>query len=298
MAFVSANARAQAPSADALFDEGKRLFEAGSYKEACEKFEASQKLDAAVGTQFNLAECWQKIGLYAKARELYLDVVRIAHAAGKGETEKRAADRLSALETIMPRVVVRSAATPPESIAIDGVVRTPADLATGVWLDPGEHKLEAKSTGKLPFKTTFTLAKSELSSVNVPELANDPSLAPPPAPPPPRVEDKNEGSTQRTLAYAAFGVGAAGIVVGSVFGILSLGKNRDASKECPEPARCDDSPSYDDWVAARELGNVSTVAFIVGGAFAVTGAALWFTAPSSRTNVGLNASGLTMRHAW
>src|SRR5512139_1741852 len=58
-------ARAQASdkaAAEALFDEGRKLMAEGKYAAACAKLEASQKLDAGVGTQLNLADCYEKSG--------------------------------------------------------------------------------------------------------------------------------------------------------------------------------------------------------------------------------------------
>src|SRR6188768_3726631 len=45
-----------------LFSEGRKLVEAGSYKEACPKFEQSASLNLGIGVQFNLADCWEHIG--------------------------------------------------------------------------------------------------------------------------------------------------------------------------------------------------------------------------------------------
>ena len=53
---------ANASSADRLFNEANGLVQTGHYAEACPKFEQSQKLDPAIGTQFNLADCFEHVG--------------------------------------------------------------------------------------------------------------------------------------------------------------------------------------------------------------------------------------------
>src|SRR4029077_16363436 len=79
--------------ADKLFEEAKTLVEKGRYDEACPKLEESQSLDPAVGTQFNLADCYEPVGKTASANALFSEVARIAKLAGKFEREKSARDR-------------------------------------------------------------------------------------------------------------------------------------------------------------------------------------------------------------
>ena len=55
--------------AEHLFQEARVLVERGDYAAACPKLEASQKLEPAVGTQFNLADCYEHVGRTASAHE-------------------------------------------------------------------------------------------------------------------------------------------------------------------------------------------------------------------------------------
>src|SRR5262249_50676254 len=54
-------------AANALFDEGKRLLEAGDVEQACPKFEASLRLVDRLGVRLNLADCHERQGLTATA---------------------------------------------------------------------------------------------------------------------------------------------------------------------------------------------------------------------------------------
>ena len=105
-------------------------------------------------------------------------------------------------------------------------------------------------------------------------------------------------STQRILAWTALGVGATGIVVGSVFGLKSKSKHDDA-KACG--TTCPDEPSYQANEDAMKFGNISTVSFIVGAVGLAGGAALWLTAKpnqaSSKTNaqIGIGLGSLQVR---
>src|SRR5260221_14649709 len=67
-------ARAQQAAADALFDSARASMAKGDFAAACEQFRASDKLDPAVGTELNLADCEEKRGHLASAWELYRTV--------------------------------------------------------------------------------------------------------------------------------------------------------------------------------------------------------------------------------
>jgi len=103
--------------------------------------------------------------------------------------------------------------------------------------------------------------------------APKPSAAPPPVAPPSPAKSPN-----RAPAYVALGVGLAGIGVGSAFGIMAMNGKNDlngcTSSSCP--------PSNEDALdKAKRNGNISTVAFAVGGASLVLGTVLLFTVGSS-----------------
>src|SRR5262249_43347029 len=62
-------------AAEKAFEEGRDLFRAGKYADACVRFEQSEQLDPQMGTLFNLAQCDEKIGKLASAIVAYREVV-------------------------------------------------------------------------------------------------------------------------------------------------------------------------------------------------------------------------------
>ena len=72
------------------------------------------------------------------------------------------------------------------------------------------------------------------------------------------------------LVYVGFGVGAAGIVAGTVTGILSLSKTSDLESTCPQKT-CAEQAVRDDRASANTLANISNVSFAIGAAGAVAG---------------------------
>jgi tetratricopeptide (TPR) repeat protein len=97
-------ARADASLADkaaaqTLFDEGRKLMAKGMFADACPKLAESQKLDPGVGTQFNLSDCYEKMGQTASAwagfleaasaRKSRVNVQRRSHRAFRRSPSRR-----------------------------------------------------------------------------------------------------------------------------------------------------------------------------------------------------------------
>jgi hypothetical protein len=93
------------------------------------------------------------------------------------------------------------------------------------------------------------------------------------------------------------GVGAAGIIVGAVSGFIALGDKNSLTSACHDDS-CPKS-SASTLSGGQTAGNVSTVAFIVGGVGLGAGVALYFihfgdkeTAPAASAYVGPGTLGL------
>src|SRR5690349_21597739 len=94
---------------------------AGSYDIACARFRDSDKLDPAVGTRFNLADCEEKRGRVATAWSLFRGV--LAELAEDDDRRPIAQERVKALEPRLPYLTMRrDQATPPGvRVRVDGV---------------------------------------------------------------------------------------------------------------------------------------------------------------------------------
>jgi serine/threonine-protein kinase len=113
------------------------------------------------------------------------------------------------------------------------------------------------------------------------------------------------GNGQRTIGLVVGGVGIAGLGVGTVFGIVAMGKTSDLDTQKTDASREGFDTTKSD---AKSAATISTVGFIAGAALVAGGAALYFTAPKSGTQtatraslvpaVGPQGSGLLLRGAW
>ncbi|MBX3205901.1 MAG: hypothetical protein KF764_12580 [Labilithrix sp.] len=277
-------------AADKLFEEANALASAGRYAEACPKLAESQRIEPAVGTQFNLADCEEHVGRTATAFALFNEVARIARAAGKFERERVAKERAASLAPRLANVrLVVHAPAPGLEVMLDGALVPREKWETPFPIDPGRHRVTASAPARTTWESTTEAVPAETVEVTVPELV-DPT-------PRPRVEERAPSSSQRTIAIAVAGAAVAGIAVGAIAGAMSLSARSRAEESCPAATyafRCPTVDGTDQWNSATTAGNVSTVGFVIGGVALAGAAVLWFTAPS-RAAAGGRAAGPSVR---
>ncbi|WP_437322566.1 hypothetical protein [Sorangium sp. So ce381] len=169
------DARADTAAAQALFDAAKQLMAQGKYADACPKLEESQRLDPGIGTQFNLAACYEQLGRTASAWSMFLEVAGASKAAGQLEREKVARQRAAALEPRLIRLTITAPADSPADLQVkrDGALVGRAQWGTPVPVDPGKHTVEASAAGRAPFARSVELSRAGASE----------TLAIPPLPP-------------------------------------------------------------------------------------------------------------------
>ena len=133
---------AQNPAAaEALFEQARAAMAAGSFDIACARFRDSDKLDPAVGTRFNLADCEERRGRVATAWSLFRGV--LSELAQDDDRRPIAEERARALEPRVPYLkMVPSAGAPPGlRVRIDGVELGEGSFGVALPMDPGPHDL-------------------------------------------------------------------------------------------------------------------------------------------------------------
>lgn len=296
---VPALGQTASTSARALFSEGRQLMKEGKYEQACPKFEESLRLDDGVGTQFNLAYCWENLGKTASAWALFLDVAAATRAAGQVKREAAAQKRADALQPKLARLQVEV----PEPAAGMKVLRDGEELGAAAWgsampVDPGTHRVEVTAPGKKPWSEeievpaaagTVSLRVPPLQEAALSESADALTLAPPIEPASsttPLGEDAAAGPG--AAVWITGGVGVAGIAAGTVFALLSRSSASDAaSQPCADVAddrgyRCDSQEAAERRNGLLDTANrqrvLGYVGFGVGGAALLTSALLLLTA--------------------
>lgn len=265
-------AHADAPEVDRAIKiggEGIALYEQRQYAAAFERFSVADRMAHSVVFVLYMARCKRNLGELLAARALLEQVAREPLPPGAPAPMQRAHDEagpeLATLAGRIPAitVTVRGHGAAAARVRID---QRPVTPNTAIEVDPGEHVVEATSDDAVPVTRIIRLVEHGGTTT----VALDLARAQPP-----------RGS--RAPALLALGVGAAGVGVATVTGIIALRTTNDVKEDC-----IDDHCFARDRAAADRAGRfatASTVSFVVAGAAIATGVALWIWRPGGRATI-------------
>jgi len=309
--------------ADAMFNAGKALVDAGQYADACAKFAESKRLVPGLGVTLYLADCYEHVGRSASAWTEFRSAEGLARERGDRRADVARA-RAQAIEPKLSRLTIAVSPSIPRTalqILRDGAPVAQEELGLAVPVDPGEHVVVVSSPGR---KTRTLVAQVgpdhqaatvPIDSLDETETTASASAASPPAAPalpattaspattaapataspattaaPATTATATTTSGGATVRWIGVGVGAIGVVglgVGSVLGLAAMSK-RDQSNSGPcDPTDHCTSPGLSLRQDALNDATGSTVAFLVGGIALATGAVLYVTAPHGSANTGI-----------
>lgn len=155
-----------------LFVEAREAMSRGEFATACPLLEESVRLHEGIGTQFNLAHCWEKIGKKAAAWQLFRDVADGAKANGESKRAEVAARRALQLVASLNYVVLRLPKTSERmSVRLGGKIIPRQRWGVPLPLDPGDYALSVSADGFRSFQADVELESgSGTLEVNVPAL--------------------------------------------------------------------------------------------------------------------------------
>ena len=177
-------------------------------------------------------------------------------------------------------------AVPGAKVMLDDSVIQSGALGVKLPIDPGKHLVLADAPGYEHFEHRFEIAEKEVTSVAI-SLKPEIIFEPPPTPP---VQIATSGGRQ-IATWSAFGVGGAGLIVGTIFGAqwLSLSKQLiaectvkapDGRQLCPATLKSGQSGSAATNTYTTD-GTIAGISFGVAGAGIAVGTILLLTAPKA-----------------
>jgi hypothetical protein len=282
---------AQNAAAESLFSDGERLMKAGKLVEACQAFEASNRVEPRAGTLIDLGLCREQNHQLASAWSAFKDALNRVKDPRK---QQLATEHANAIE---PRLSYLTISVPDES-RVDGLSLTRNAVAVDplLWnraipVDGGTYVIAGHAPGHEEWSTTVEVPdEGGKISVEVPRFKDLVKLMTPVASRPkpearPRVVQDQPAAvgpgmftTRRKIAVGLGGVGVAALATGIVLGIQAKGFQHDALELCPEPATpCDDgnrASALTDKGHSRAV--LADVSFGVAAASLIGAGVLWF----------------------
>lgn len=309
-------------AAEALFQQGVDLTQAGNYADACEKFSGSQSLDPALGTLLRLADCYDHVGKTASAWALFEEAKALAEREHQADRRLIAAERAGDLEGRLSRVRFEVATQRASDVQItfNGVAVPRATWTTPLPVDPGPGRVEASAPGFETWHGEVEVPEgpSELA-VRIPALVAEPDPASSRAASAQArgAQDRgpqsasSSGSRQRVIGFVLGGVGVASLVAGGVLALQARSLYEDSLGQCrPEDVRACTPRGVELRDDAKLHADMATVFMVAGGALASAGFVLVVAAPTGkarrsglervelRPGAASAAAGVTLKSAW
>jgi tetratricopeptide (TPR) repeat protein len=264
--------------ADKLFEDGRGYLQRKEYQLACTAFEQSHQADPAIGTQLNIALCYEEWGKLASAYTAYQEAERLAKAK-KDNRAKHAKKKVDEIEPKLGRlrISVPASADPYSIYLFDGKEVERETLVEEQLLDTGTHTVEVRVAGAPPKITTIDLKPGERRTLDV-ELPVVVAVEPKDTKPSetmvvsgPRNKPKLYGG------LSLIGGGTIAFGVASYVALIARSDYNDAIASCPGNV-CTQRSTFDATQDARSRAN--TMTFVAVGGLALVGAGVYLVLTS------------------
>jgi tetratricopeptide (TPR) repeat protein len=280
--------KASKARADKLFEDGRNYLASKEYKLACTAFEQSQQADPAIGTQLNIALCYEEWGKLAKAYKAYVEAARQAKAK-KDNREKVARKKVTEIEPKLAklRVSIPPSVDPYSIFLFDEQETSREELVEERFVDAGTHTVEVRVAGSAPKVTTIQITAGEQKSVTI-EVPAAVVTTPPPT------DGGGSGGVTTTTPtqtievrprkkgklYGGIGLmagGAATVGIASYVALIARSDYNDAIAGCPDNT-CTNRNDYDITQDARSRANMMSI--VTGAGVAMIGVGVYLVLTS------------------
>lgn len=220
-----------AAAAQALFDEATALKAQDQWAKACPKFDSSYKLDPALGTLLNLANCYEKLNQVASAWAKWDEAFQWATKNGDDRAEYARSQR-DALVPRLPKLTI-TVKSPVAALSVErDASKVPAPMYnSAIPVDPGEHSVFVRRGDEVLRTEKVKVVEAQSAEVTL-DLAAIERAAPPP-PKPKREKDVvvvGVSPALRKVGWAVGGTGLGAVVVAAALEGVALSKKAQADK--------------------------------------------------------------------
>jgi len=317
-----AGARAAATQGQAAYDNKR-------WAESLDLFTRAESLVHSPVHLLYKARSLAQLGQLVKAREAYLSITREEATSSSPAVVKAREDAAKEVALLEPRLAnltvrVDGPGAAEANVLMDGVKVPIALVGVARPADPGQHTLQATSTGAAADAQTVVLKEGASATVTLqlkptpgaspglPPGTAEPAIASPPLATSAAVDASSAPQSSnglRTSSYVAFGVGVAGVAVGTLFGLKAKSKYSDGNELCKNQDPCELSEA--DAARREQLGKdgdsaktISIIGFVAGGVGLAAGTTLFILSGKKESEsahasvhpwIGLGSAGLSGR---
>jgi hypothetical protein len=270
-----------------LFAQASKDEERQDWAGALEKLKRVASIKTTPGVRSHIAACEEKLGQLVLALADYTAAESLAKQQNNGEVLAAIADPMAKLKARIPTMTINAPAD--ATVMLDERRLAPGVLGVPMPIDPGTHRVDAKSAGKPPYGATIRIKEKDALTLDVKfeTQATEPPTTDPVPPPPPKTDPRpvhvepppGAAPPARKSGGLAPGIASAGGAVGLLaLGIgafaLADGAQGDLKAACAAGMMCDDKKApvhaWDtvaliSWIGAVGLAGLSVYFFVTSG---------------------------------
>jgi hypothetical protein len=287
-----------------LAAEGNAALNIGDFATAEDRFRRADALVHAPTLVVDHAKALIGLHRYVEAQERLELVIREGVPDSAPWVWKRAVQEAKQLvEDVKPKIawvtISVTGSTNPE-VLVDGVQVPVAALGVRRATDPGPHRIKATAPGFLKKEIILPVSEGSERAVTL-DLERDPAVLQPsvhttvPTPSPsvptqPTTDERNRSFLSASnVGYVTLAIGGAGLIAGTVTGIMFLKKDSELQEKCPNKD-CQGRVPQSFIDQRNTYGIISPVSFGVGLASGLIGVILIATDTSDSTPAKRTAS--------
>ncbi|MBW2459156.1 MAG: hypothetical protein JRI68_31955 [Deltaproteobacteria bacterium] len=264
----------QKEDARKAFVEARKAYDERRFQDALGGFRSSYHIVASPNTRVMIAHTLRELGRNADAHREFELAIEEAEAAAKADAKyaESASKARAKQEALRPKVGLLEVTV--HGVDDDAVLRIAGnEIERARWgkpvaVEPGQVTITLTTGGDSLVQDVKALA-GKTTPVTLGE-------GPPSEEGEGSDEAPSDGTTQRTFAYVAAGIGAAAFLTAGVFGTLAQVTYNDLEDDCGVRP-CGDR--RDDITQGQTYKTVTNVMVVVGAVAMTTGVVLYFTSP-------------------
>lgn len=257
-------------TARSMMQEGRDLRDKGDLKGALQRFKAADDIMHVPTTALEVARVQVTLGLLIEALDTIAAIrkspVQPDDPAPFKDARAKADDLDAKVEGRVPSLAITvtgAAETETPAIAVDGVSLPVGAAGVPRKVNPGHHVVTAR-TGSGEAKEEVDVVEGEKKDVALVIAAGSPSDSEGPA----EADVKHETvHSPSAITWTGIAFAGAGVVAGTVTGIMTLSKASSVKKDCTgEGKTCTSQPGISELSSGNSLATIADISFAVAAA--------------------------------